>query len=77
MTKAETAHGYIARDVHRRLRNGDKIGDNELMIAIPYFEQTRDMLYPLGEMFNLQAQEANRVAYTLRGFAVARELVNG
>lgn len=67
--------GYIAKDVYRRMRNGDKIRDEDLLIAIPYFEDVASMLYPLGEVFNLQAQEANKAAYTLRGFATARGLL--
>jgi hypothetical protein len=61
--------------VLRAYRNGDKMKDADLLVAIEHLKTTVAHLYPLGDRYVLQATDLNRVEIALEGFAQARGIL--
>lgn len=64
--------GQISKEVYKKFKNGDSIGDTELAVARFYFSDVADRLSWLGPEFHLAWVEANRVATALSGYYDAR-----
>lgn len=67
--------GKIAKAVAAKLWNGDRIDDDELLVAASYYKDVGDKLWELGDVFKLAANEALRLADRLYDYARARKLV--
>lgn len=69
------ANARVAAHVLRCYRNGDRIEDADLLVAIEHLKTTVAHLYPLGDRYVLQAQDLNRAEIALSGFAGARGIL--
>jgi hypothetical protein len=62
------------KDVYEVTTNGGHITDDDLLAGIIFFKDLSDNLFKVGPTFRLAAAEANHTYFTLRDFAVNREL---
>jgi hypothetical protein len=67
--------GKIAKAVAEKLWNGDRIDDDELLVACTYYKDVGNRLVPLGDVFKLAANEALRLSDRFHDYARARKLV--
>lgn len=63
------------KDIIAKFRMGDGLDDMELMLLAERTGQAANVLYGMGDMFILAAQEANRIFMACCDYAVERGLV--
>lgn len=64
------------KTIYTRVCNTDRLSNKEVREGYEFFATLSEQLYKAGPAFVIAAKEAGRTADTLRGFAVARKLVD-